>query len=632
MQTNKFNGLLVASIIMAASHANANTIKLTNQQMAMTFDDSSGALSLLDLRAHKKMTPTELFFITLPDETKIHTKDFTLKEVRRSGDQINLHLLHPSFDVTMTLSLIKERYASITYSFTAIGDEQRVAKLTFLPTKGQSQAPYVEGSINSSPIVAGSFFILPRKPIVNTYAYETKTNLNVDLVTPITQEAPLTFTTYIGTFNEVSQLRREFNGFIEAMRPRAYQPYLHYNSWMDIGFFTPYTEDDVKNRMAAFYQELVKKRGVKLDGFLLDDGWDDRTGKWEFGPAFADGFGGVREFADSMNASVGLWLSPWGGYNKPREIRVSHAKENGFETVDGKFALAGPNYFRNFNDKIIGLIKNEHISSFKLDGMGNATKHLKGSQFASDFDASVQLIKNMREANEKVFINLTTGTNASPSWLFYADSIWRQGDDITLYGKGSPAQQWSTYRDAETYRSIVRKGPLFPMTSLMLHGIVSAENAYYGLEKEQTDQDFADQVWSYFATGTQLQELYITPSMLNENKWDTLAEAANWARANADVLVDSHWIGGNPTLLDVYGFASWNGNKAIFSLRNPSDKVQSYYLDLARDFELPTGVKTSYSLSQTYGSNSSLPERYSAPVVIQLEPLETLVVNAEAIH
>ena len=117
-------------------------------------------------------------------------------------------------------------------------------------------------------------------------------------------------------------------------------------------------------------------------------------------------------------------------------------------------------------------------------------------------------------------------------------------------------QQWITYRDAETYRSIVRKGPLFPLNSLMYHGIVSAENAYYGLEKVQTDSDFADQVWSYFATGTQLQELYITPSMLNKVKWDTLAKAAKWSKENASVLVDTHWIGGDPTALAVYGWAS----------------------------------------------------------------------------
>ena len=65
-------------------------------------------------------------------------------------------------------------------------------------------------------------------------------------------------------------------------------------------------------------------------------------------------------------------------------------------------------------------------------------------------------------------------------------------------------------------------------------------------------QRLADQVWSYFATGTQLQELYITPSMLNKVKWDTLAKAAKWSKENASVLVDTHWIGGDPTALAVY--------------------------------------------------------------------------------
>ncbi|STQ44438.1 Uncharacterised protein [Ewingella americana] len=457
---------------------------------------------------------------------------------------------------------------------------------------------------------------------------KTTTNLNVELKTPIGTDTPVTFTTYFGTFEESNQLRRSFNQFINAVRARPYQPYLHYNSWMDIGFFTTYTEQEVLSRMDTYADELIKKRGVKLDGFLLDDGWDDRTGKWLFGPAFSKGFGAVKEKADSLHTSVGLWLSPWGGYNKPRDIRVSHAKENGFETVDGKFALSGPNYFRNFNQQIIKLIKNEHITSFKLDGMGNANSYIPGSQFASDFDASIELIKNMRQANPDLFINLTTGTDASPSWLFYADSIWRQGDDINVFGKGSPVQQWMTYRDAETYRSIVRKGPLFPINSLMYHGIVSAEHAYFGLEKVQTDSDFADQVWSYFATGTQLQELYITPSMLNSNKWDSLAAAAKWSRSNSDVLVDTHWVGGDPTALEVYGWASWSKKKAILGLRNPSDKAQSYYLDLSKSFEIPSGEANQFTVKNVYGSNTSLPADYRQPVVVTLKPLETLVIEA----
>ncbi|CNG36401.1 enterotoxin YacT [Yersinia frederiksenii] len=616
-------------LLLLMSHgAFAAEYLLNNDKLSLSFDDKNSAVVVKDKLSDHKLAPVELFFLTLPNEDVIHAADFNIKNVTQKDDAIHIDYEHKDFDVTVVLNVLKGKYASIDYTIKAKGKARDVAKITFFPTKGQSQAPYVDGVINSSPIIADSFFILPEKPIVNTYAYETTTNLNVELKTPIETDAPVTFTTYFGTFEENNQLRRSFNQFINAMRPRPYQQYLHYNSWMDIGFFTTYTEQEVLDRMDTYADELMKKRGVQLDGFLLDDGWDDRTGKWLFGPAFSKGFSVVKEKADSLNTSVGLWLSPWGGYNKPRDIRVSHAKENGFETVDGKFALSGPNYFRNFNEQIIKLIKNEHITSFKLDGMGNANSHIKGSQFASDFDASIELIKNMREANKDLFINLTTGTNASPSWLFYADSIWRQGDDINVFGKGSPAQQWMTYRDAETYRSIVRKGPLFPLNSLMYHGIVSAENAYFGLEKVQTDPDFADQVWSYFATGTQLQELYITPSMLNSNKWDTLANAAKWSRENSDVLVDTHWIGGDPTALDIYGWASWSKDKAIFGLRNPSDKEQSYYLDLTKDFEIPSGQATSFTLKTVYGTNPSLAKDYSKPVIITLKPLETLVIEA----
>ena len=144
----------------------------------------------------------------------------------------------------------------------------------------------------------------------------------------------------------------------------------------------------------------------------------------------------------------------------------------------------------------------------------------------------------------------------------------------------------------------------------------------------QTDSDFADQVWSYFATGTQLQELYITPSMLNKAKWDTLAQAAKWSRENASVLVDTHWIGGDPTSLEVYGWASWSKDKAIFGLRNPSDKPQRYFLDLTKDFEIPAGERSQFTLKAVYGSNSTVPEEYKNAVVITLQPLETLVFEA----
>ncbi len=40
------------------------------------------------------------------------------------------------------------------------------------------------------------------------------------------------------------------------------------------------------------------------------------------------------------------------------------------------------------------------------------------------------------------------------------------------------------------------------------------------------------------------------------------ALSATWSLANAEVLVDTHWIGGDPAKLEVYGYASWSPAKA----------------------------------------------------------------------
>ena len=170
------------------------------------------------------------------------------------------------------------------------------------------------------------------------------------------------------------------------------------------------------------------------------------------------------------------------------------------------------------------------------------------------------------------------------------------------------------------------KGPLFPLNSLMLHGIIYAKQAKY--LNRQLEQDFADQVWSYFASGTQLQELYITPELLSDNNWHVLATTANWARENQAILFDSHRIGGDPTKLAIYGWAAWGSNKSIISLRNPSDKPQVYYLDVEHDLELPAGAPQSYQVSLNYISKngSKKPTKINQSALVTLAPFETVVI------
>jgi hypothetical protein len=272
------------------------------------------------------------------------------------------------------------------------------------------------------------------------------------------------------------------------------------------------------------------------------------------------------------------------------------------------------------------------VNQFKFDGTGNASTVFPGSLFDSDFSAAIHLIGRLREQEPNIFINLTTGTRPSPFWLRYADSIWRGGDDHSFDGVGSWRQKWITYRDEQTYRNIVEGGPLYPLNSLMLHGLIFAKEAQH-LE-DDPNGDFIDEVHDYFGTGTQLQEMYITPSLLTKDDWDALAESARWSRRNAAVLRDTHWIGGDPGKLEVYGWASWSPEKGIVVLRNPSDHEQEFALDVAKAFELPEGAARSYRAHSPWAADKGqAPIRLTAGAARKfvLKPFEVVTLDAEAV-
>jgi hypothetical protein len=337
----------------------------------------------------------------------------------------------------------------------------------------------------------------------------------------------------------------------------------------------------------------------------------------------------VRTAAEKYGAEPGIWLSPWGGYAGPRAQRLAAAKTGGYEVDDQGLALSGKKYYPLFHEVTVNLLKTYGINQFKLDGTGSPDKVTPGSKFDSDFAAAIALIGDLRAIKPDLFINLTTGTWPSPFWLRTADSIWRGGDDYGFAGVGSNRERWITYRDSDLYGGIVRLGPLFPLNSVMLHGIIYAREAPHGLNADPY-HDFANEVHDYFATGTGLQELYISAHLLSDRDLDTLADAAKWARRNAETLRDSHWIGGDPARLDVYGWASWSPGHAIISLRNPSDRPQTYTLDLAAALELPHGQPVSWNAAPAFdaeqvGASHARELRAGTPITIELKSFEMLV-------
>ena len=510
-------------------------------------------------------------------------------------------------------------------NITALKQAEKIAKVSLL--QSQLDHPEVVGTVNGSPIVDGDVYLGFENPLSDSEAYHHLAKLTLSRTLPLEKGKTVDYSAVVGVVRD-GQLRRDFDSYIERERAHPYRTFLHYNSWYDIGYFTPYTEAEALNRINTFGQELTVKRGVKLDSFLFDDGWDDRSGSWNFSKYFPHGFVPLREAAAKYGAAPGIWLSPWGGYGKPHDERIKNGRAAGYEIINDGFALSGPKYYRRFHDVVMSLLNKDGINMFKFDGTGNVSSVFPGSRFDSDFAAAIQLISDIRKDKPNTFINLTTGTWASPFWLRYADTIWRGGEDDWYAGVGTMREQWITYRDQQTYENIVLQGPLFPIDSLMLHGIIYAQKN----PRLNTDpgHDFANEVHSYFATGTELQEMYITPSLLTPQNWDTLAQAAKWSRANAAVLVDSHWIGGDPGRLDVYGWAAWSPAKAIVTFRNPDDKPQLAVVDLQRQLQLPPGAARHFSVHDVWKSGGAgVPKTLDADhaSTITLKPFEVLTLE-----
>jgi len=493
-------------------------------------------------------------------------------------------------------------------------------------------APFAEivGTVDGSTVLSDTMFFACEHPLAKSRILEQgacrfRCSLPCDASLKLGQQ--WVQSSVIGVVPE-GQLRRGFLYYIERERAQPYRPFLHYNSWYDIGYGgEKIQQQDLLHVMELFGTELVGRRNVAMDSFVLDDGWDNTASLWQFHEGFPNGFTPLQQAASKYASALGAWLSPWGGYGQAKQERMKYGLQESFETNKSGFSLAGPKYYARFRNVCLNMIREYGLNYFKFDGIGTGgTPTGVPAEFAQDINALLRLITDLRAARADLFVNVTTGTWSSPYWLWYCDSTWRAGSDWGTFGWGSKRQQQVTYRDNETYHNVVCRAPLYPLNSLMTQGVMFAN---HGLPNEPNG--LVEDIRAFFASGTNCQELYITPSLLDSQTWDALAEAAKWSRDNSDVLVDTHWIGGDPAKGEIYGWASWSRRKGIMSLRNPHDKPRRITLDIGKAFELPPGAASQYSLKSPWQNDAD-----KAAIVLsagqehtfELKPFEVLVFDA----
>ncbi|CAK9025073.1 Uncharacterized protein SCF082_LOCUS16909 [Durusdinium trenchii] len=412
-------------------------------------------------------------------------------------------------------------------------------------------------------------------------------------------------TASLGTFEDEahSQVRRSFSEYLEEVRGWPFGQILHYNSWYDLRspscdaadrrcFAHEMGEKNCADRLKVFNGNLSHWTAEHhLDAFLLDDGWDNPDSLWEVDDArFPEGFAPLVRHAKQMGTRLGVWMSPFGGYGAAGARRVRFGAAKGFErSKRGSFALAGPKYFQNFQAKVKQRIS-EGFGIFKFDGLGGGLGQSGGEEDRNDFEAMLSLLEDVRgeEGGKEIWISLTIGTWPSPFWLLWGDSIWRDGPDVGFEGRGSARDRWLSFRDHALQRAHAR-GPLFPITGFMQHGVVWSKTAETSemWPAERPLVDFCNEVLTFFLAGTGLQELYIQMELMDDLKWSALAQISAFARTQMHVLRDAHLVslGEGP----LYGSAALevSSQDGLLWLRNPTAATERGSFNLGQILELP---------------------------------------------
>lgn len=425
-----------------------------------------------------------------------------------------------------------------------------------------------------------------------------------------------------------TQKRRSFLAYSERERAVPWRAYPCYISWYELNInrnnAAPGSEssnmvaDQVLDILAQWKTQMYDKFGEGPASFVIDDGWDN-YGTWTFHTGFPNQMKDIAYESALMGAGCGAWLGPVGGYGQSGNYRRSYWNSDG----RGGMLLSNPAYYQTFLDAAENLVKNQNrdgkgqFNFFKFDGISaqfSAVGPDNGDTGNENAEGIIRLEQYVREnLKEDIFFNTTVGTWASPFWYQITDATWRQENDHGRVGDNTVNREnWITYRDNLVHQNYVTNSPICPINTLMTHGFILTQ---FGppADDSRTYKNVLNELRCAFACGSGMVELYNDYALMNSinggQLWADLAECIRWQKDNADVLMDAHWVGGDPwtgSKAEIYGWGAWNGDKACLTLRNGANGEQTIRLTLRQALEIPANITGSITLNKAFADQAAL--------------------------
>lgn len=391
-------------------------------------------------------------------------------------------------------------------------------------------------------------------------------------------------TAELGLFDYIAETRKP---------PRSY---LHYNNW-----YSPegkiLSVENFIDRVYRPIKENLAPYGAVLDGMVPDHGWENsKSFKRIFEPKADSRYDPMTELTQALiddgPTRLGAWIALDGtnqSVSRGLAIGYKPAYVEGFDRaerwMEGKayFDILDPRYIADLKESLRYLLVDAKVNYIKHDFNHNFTSNKLSQRHARErcLDTTLELLAYQRSLNPAIYQNYTNGSWFSPWWLQHVDTLWMMSGDS---GGGGEWPQLSlrdgatTYRDRYFFQSFNNPErcprPVIPIANFMTHGILFSRSKPFTDFKDSL-HDWSNYVMMYFARGTLLKELYITPELLDDDHWRVLGMAANWAVHHQDRLVNTVQVGGDAAKGAVYGYVSWVDGRAILTVRNPDRREQT---------------------------------------------------------
>jgi len=117
---------------------------------------------------------------------------------------------------------------------------------------------HVSGSVEGSPMVAGNLFLGFEHPLSHSKVTGGRATAWIDRDLPLHAGQTIVYSSVIGVAH-AGQMRRDFLAYLERERAHPYRTFLHYNSWYDLGYFSPYDQMKALDRVNTFGRETDEK-------------------------------------------------------------------------------------------------------------------------------------------------------------------------------------------------------------------------------------------------------------------------------------------------------------------------------------------------------------------------------------